>query len=237
MSTINTKKAVLGGFWTYLVTIDVVVKNVVHNIPKTKYKEEEEDKPVEIPTNEELENFITNINADKNDYSRMRNLTIVKLFIGSGIRKEELIGLDMEDIHLLDTHSYMYVLGKGKQQKKDKVAMSDIASDYLREYLEYRKIFIEELKKEGKEVDETPLFLTYYGKRITKNSVTKMFDTYSNNEIYPHMLRHLCGTLLYKKTKDIVIVQKQLRHKDVATAARYYVHVSEDEVFDAVANL
>lgn len=51
------------------------------------------------------------------------------------------------------------------------------------------------------------------------------------------MLRHWVGTKLYEETKDIMIVQKQLRHKNLETVAKYYVYIEEDAVADAMAKL
>ena len=51
------------------------------------------------------------------------------------------------------------------------------------------------------------------------------------------MLRHWVGSKLYEETKDIVLVQRQLRHKNLETAARYYVHMDESTIADAVLDL
>ena len=55
--------------------------------------------------------------------------------------------------------------------------------------------------------------------------------------ITPHQLRHWHGTKLYEATKDIVKVQRQLRHSSLETAAKYYVHIDENDIADAVAGL
>lgn len=233
LATVNTKKAILGGFWTYLLSVECTNKNIVYQIPKGKYKEENTEKVVAIPQDGQLGNFLFNIrNGNSNDFDCIRNTTIVKLFIGSGIRSEELIGLDMEDLYIDEVKPYILVMGKGKNEVQDKVLLSDEAVDYLEEYLEYRKAFIEE-----KRSNDAALFLSNRGTRMSKTAIRNFFERYSNKEIYPHMLRHLCGTRLYNATNNIMIVQKQLRHKDIATAAKYYVHVSDDDIYDAVSGL
>ena len=72
---------------------------------------------------------------------------------------------------------------------------------------------------------------------MSKTSITSFFNRYSDGNIFPHALRHWVGTKLYEQTKDIVLVQKQLRHSSLETAAKYYVHMDEDIIADAMAGL
>lgn len=238
LSTVNTKKAILGGFWTYLVNTEVVNRNIVHSIPKSKYKEESTRKAVEIPTDDQLQMFIRNLEVGNgSEFDIARNLTIVNLFIGSGIRCEELIGLDMADLFLDDEKPYIMVMGKGKRYVKDRVYITDEAADYLDEYLTYRRYFMEDKRKLGIDVDETPVFLANTGRRVSKRAIDSFFNRYSEGQIYPHMLRHLCGTKIFEKTNDILAVQTQLRHKSVETAAKYYIHVSDDYIANVMREL
>ena len=63
-------------------------------------------------------------------------------------------------------------------------------------------------------------------------------DVYKRQDmITPHMLRHWCGSHLYEDTKNIKLVQRVLRHKNIAVTAENYVHVSDDEVDSAVKML
>lgn len=100
------------------------------------------------------------------------------------------------------------------------------------DYLVSRSIFVKE-----NEIKSDALFLSNEKNRISKRVLTNLFSRYSNGEIYPHMLRHWVGTKLYEKTNDIVLVQKQLRHSSLETASKYYVHISEDKIAEAMENL
>lgn len=238
LSTVNTKKAILGGFWTYLVNTEVTNRNIVHSIPKSKYKEEATRKVVEIPTEDQLDSFIQNLMiGNNNEFNIQRNLTIVHLFIGSGIRAEELIGLDMSDLYLEEDRPYIMVMGKGKRHVKDRVYITDQAADYLDEYIDFRKIFVIDKQRAGVKTDDEAVFLANSGKRMTKTAIDAFFNRYSNGQIYPHMLRHLCGTRIFEKTNDILAVQTQLRHKSVETAAKYYIHVSDDYIANVMREL
>ena len=83
-------------------------------------------KEVEIPTDEEVEEFLRRVNnGNKNEFNVIRNIAIVQLIKGSGIRSEELINMDVKDLHLYEEElPYMMILGKGNIQEYDKVYMS-----------------------------------------------------------------------------------------------------------------
>lgn len=231
LDSICTKKNVFSAFWNYMFLNKYVEDNIIRHIPGHLFKSEVTQKEVEVPTDEQIESFICNINdGNGNEFNIIRNLTIVKLFMGSGIRSEELINIDIKDLYLDKDKPYVMILGKGKIEQYDKVFISPEARDYIKDYLKIRKIFVERNK-----IDSNALFLSNNNKRISKEVLTNFFERYSNKNIYPHMLRHWVGTKIYEKTKDIVKVQRQLRHSSLETAARYYVHINEDEIADAIA--
>lgn len=234
LDSINTKKNVFSAFWGYLVDREYVKKNIIRdNALKLKFKSEVTQKEVKVPTEKQLETFICNLyDGNNNEFNIIRNIAIVKLFLGSGIRSEELINLDVKDLYLDEKKPYIMVLGKGKIEQYDKVFISDLANSCLQEYLLNRKIFVKENR-----ISSDALFLSNEKNRISKDVITNFFKRYSSGEINPHMLRHWVGTVLYEKTNDIVLVQKQLRHSSLETAAKYYVHMSEDKIADAMAGL
>lgn len=233
-SSIGTKKNVFGAFWTYMTNEKIVENNVVKYISKSLFKSETTDYEVKVPTKIQLKSFIENLQkGNGNEFDCIRNLTIVQLMLGSGIRSEELIGLDIDDLYLDTESPYITVLGKGKKEIKDEVLISSKAKEYLEKYLIKRNEFIAERNI----TNEPALFLSNYNKRISKTPITKFFKQYSNGEINPHMLRHWVGTEIYRKTHDIVLVQRQLRHKKVETAARYYIHVDKKNISSVMAKL
>ncbi len=234
LDSISTKKNIFSAFGEYLTVRTLVQHNVVRLIEKGRYKPEKsnEETVVKIPTEEQLENFLESLQTNDKEYDGIRNLTIVQLILGSGIRSEELINLDVKDICLEDQHPYIKVLGKGKVEKYDIVPINHTAMINLKMYLKKREEF---LKEKGFEDDA--LFLSNQKQRISKPTITKFFEKYSNGEIYPHMLRHYVGTKLYEKTHNIVIVQKQLRHANYETTVRYYVHVDNEDLWDAMDSL
>lgn len=243
LDSINTKKNVFSAFWSYMFKQKYVDSNIISNIPGELYKSETTDVIVVIPTEEQLDNFsIALSDGNKNDFNIIRNLSIVKLFLGSGIRLEELINIDIKDLHLEGgrllktnketTRPFINILGKGKKEQYDSVFISLDAKKHLTEYIIARQVFVEE-----NDIKSNALFLSNSKNRISRTAITSFFERYSNGEITPHMLRHWVGTELYRKTKDIVLVQTQLRHEDLETTRKFYVHMSDETVADAVSEL
>lgn len=234
LDSINTKKNVFSAFWNYLRQNKYVEDNVISHIPGNLYRSEKKYKEVEIPTDEDVDKFLVSItNGNMNEFNIIRNIAIVQLIKGSGIRSEELINMDISDLHLYEEdRPYMMILGKGNIQEYDKVYMSEQASINIEEYLKIRNYFVNK-----REIKSDALFLSNENNRLSKGAITGFFRTYSDGNIYPHMLRHWVGSKLYQKTKDIVLVQRQLRHKNLETAARYYVHMDESTIANAVLDL
>lgn len=232
LDSICTKKNVFSAFWNYMFMNKYVTDNIIRHIPGHLYKSEVTQKEVVVPTDGQVENFLNNLNSGNgNEFNIIRNIAIVKLIMGSGIRSEELINLDVNDLHLDEERPYIMVLGKGKIEQYDKVYVSKEAKECVEEYLIERNIFVRE-----NNVESNGLFLSNERKRMSKTAITSFFDKYSD-DITPHQLRHWHGTKLYEATKDIVKVQRQLRHSSLETAAKYYVHIDENDIADAVAGL
>ena len=232
LDSLCTKKNVFSAFWGYLFMNKYVTDNIIRHIPSHLYKSEVTQKEVIVPTDEQVEDFLNNLNSGNgNEFNIIRNIAIVKLIMGSGIRSEELINLDVNDLHLDEERPYIMVLGKGKIEQYDKVYVSKEAKECVEEYLIERNIFVRE-----NNVESSGLFLSNERKRMSKTAIDNFFGRYSSN-ITPHQLRHWHGTKLYETTKDIVKVQRQLRHSSLETAAKYYVHIDETDIADAVAEL
>lgn len=232
LDSLCTKKNVFSAFWGYMFMNKYATDNIIRHIPSHLYKSEVTQKEVIVPTDEQVEEFICNLNdGNGNEFNIIRNIAIVKLIMGSGIRSEELINLDMKDLYLDKERPYIMVLGKGKIEQYDKVFISQEAKQYVEDYLIQRNIFVKE-----NDVESSALFLSNERGRMSKTAITNFFSRYSDS-ISPHQLRHWHGTKLYALTKDIVKVQRQLRHSSLETAAKYYVHIDESDIADAVSEL
>ena len=155
--------------------------------------------------------------------TRIRDVAILTLFLGTGIRISELVGLNNEDIDFT-TNSFK-VIRKGGNQAI--LYFSEEVADALAQYLAY--------KEEDKNTPENEhaLFLSIKMHRISIRAVENLVKKFAQiasplKKISPHKLRSTCGTNLYKQTKDIYIVADILGHKDVNTTKKHYAAISED---------
>lgn len=163
--------------------------------------------------------------------TKVRDTAIISLFLGTGIRISELVGLDNDSFDF-DEKSFV-VTRKGGN--KAILYFSDEVKYALKEYL------AEKLNDNTISKDEPAFFLSLQRKRINVRSVENLVKKYSKiasplKKITPHKLRSTYGTQLYNKTKDIYIVADVLGHRDVNTTKKHYAAISEENR-KKVANL
>ena len=151
-----------------------------------------------------------------------RDMAIIALILGTGIRVSECVGVNMRNINLKD--AMLDVTRKGGQ--KDSVPIAEWTIPYLKKYREIRA------DRYHAEKEDIAFFLTrWHGKtkRITTNAVEKMVNKYSaafGKPLTPHKLRHTLASELYEVTKDQVLVAQQLGQKGT-TATDLYTHVDQ----------
>jgi len=155
--------------------------------------------------------------------TRIRDTAIITLFLGTGIRISELVGLNVEDIDF-NTNSFV-VTRKGGNRSVLYFNFEVMQALYI--YVEERKLN-KDLPK-----DEHALFLSLQNKRISTRQVQELVKKYARiasplKRITPHKLRSTFGTNLYRQTGDIYIVADCLGHKDVNTTKKHYAAISED---------
>ena len=155
--------------------------------------------------------------------NKVRDTAIIILFLGTGIRISELVGLNNVDLNFKD-NSFL-VTRKGGN-KSILFFDDDVAAALIR-YLDYKS---ECGLPNG---DEDALFLSSQKTRITVRAVENLVQKYAKivsplKKISPHKLRSTYGTQLYKATGDIYIVADVLGHKDVNTTRKHYAAISED---------
>lgn len=216
-STINTKKNVLSSFWSHLVDEGICEKNIIRSIPKTKFKIKKKNN-AKIPLSEDMMEMVEKIKQKKDYFVRERNLAIVRVLKGTGIRESELAGLDLQDLHLENDRPYITVMGKGVYyiQDADPVLVSRDAKLAFEKWLEIRNK-IEDV------IDDKAVFINKNGKRLNEYNIQAIFKKYSNQKITPHMMRHLYASILYQESgHDAAFVQEQLRHSDVNTTLGTY---------------
>ena len=170
---------------------------------------------------------LTNHQRHYHEQNKIRDGAILMLFLGTGIRISELVGLNNQDINFKD-NSFI-VTRKGGN--KSILYFDDDVAAAIQRYLDYK----EERKQLDKSVIDEPdaLFLTNNTRRITVRAVENLVQKYAKivsplKKISPHKLRSTYGTQLYKATGDIYIVADVLGHRDVNTTRKHYAAISDD---------
>ncbi|MCI8661563.1 MAG: tyrosine-type recombinase/integrase [Lachnospiraceae bacterium] len=155
--------------------------------------------------------------------TRVRDLALLTLLLGTGIRVSECVGLDVEDVDFKNGGIHIHRKG-GKEVT---VYFGFEVEDALQDYLDER-FGINPLPG-----NEKALFLSLQKKRINVRSVENLVKKYAKivtplKKITPHKLRSTYGTNLYRETGDIYLVADVLGHSDVNTTKKHYAAL-EDE--------
>ena len=149
--------------------------------------------------------------------TKVRDLALMTLLLGTGIRVSECVGLDLNDVDF--KNNGIKIRRKGGYETV--VYFGDEVRDALLDYLEQRHHII---PCEG---HEEALFLSLQNRRITVRAVENLVKKYASRvttlkHITPHKLRSTYGTALYRETGDIYLVADVLGHKDVNTTRKHY---------------
>ena len=151
-----------------------------------------------------------------------RDLALVTLLLGTGVRVSECVGLDIEDVDF--KNNGIKVTRKGGNEMV--VYFGPEVEKALKNYLEVRKNII---PVEG---HEHALFYSTQHKRIGVQAVENLVKKYARQvtttkKITPHKLRSTYGTALYQETGDIYLVADVLGHKDVNTTKKHYAALDD----------
>lgn len=154
--------------------------------------------------------------------TKERDLAIVTLLLGTGIRVSECVGLDIEDVDF--KNNGIKVTRKGGNEMVVYFGLE--VEKALKRYIEVRENII---PLEG---HEHALFYSAQRRRIGVQAVENLVKKYASQitttkKITPHKLRSTYGTTLYQETGDIYLVADVLGHKDVNTTKKHYAAIDD----------
>ncbi len=149
-------------------------------------------------------------------YTRLRDVTMILLMLDTGLRVSEVCGTNIVDVNLEE--SSVYVTRKG--EKTQIIYYSDETREKLEEYINSRKVSDPTLSPSD------PLFVSIRNERLTTNGVWRFVKKYTDisfpgRKISPHKLRSSYAMELYRADNDILLVQRALGHKEIATTNKY----------------
>jgi len=229
-------------FFKYLFNKGKIVSNNAAKVATPKIHEKE---IIRLDSNEKVDEIgdmiyvvesghgLSKHQKDFHDNTKIRDTAIVTLFLGTGIRISELVGLNISDFNF-DDNSFVVTRKGGNRMIL--YYSADVKEPILK-YLEERK------EKEKENYDESaPLFLSLQNKRINVRTVENLVKKYAKivtplKKITPHKLRSTFGTNLYNSTKDIYVVAEVLGHKDINTTKKHYAAQSENVRRNALSNV
>src|SRR5271165_4730883 len=170
-----------------------------------------------VPTIEEVNTVLDSKMPDCSAFNE-RDLAILELLYGCGIRNSELIGINVDDIRW--SNEVVLVRGKGKKERY--VPFGDSAAAAVRQYLPAR----EKILVAAKCPKERALLVNLRGSRLTTRSVGRIVKQIVvarglSPDVHPHTLRHAFGTHMLEEGADLRAIQEMLGHERLSTTQRY----------------
>ena len=229
-SSAARKLATLRSFLKYLAAHEVIKTSPARTVASPKKEQHLPD----FMTLDAVEELMET--PDLNTRAGVRDLAILELLYGSGLRVSELVGLDLESVSINDRLAR--VLGKG--QKERIVPFGQKAAAALENYLKERPELAAKMRSPRLK-DKKALFLNLnFGGRLTTRSVGNIVDRYvtllaKKLKAHPHTLRHTFATHMLDSGADLRAIQELLGHESLSTTQRY-THVSVDQLLRVYQN-
>lgn len=225
---LSRKLASLRSFYNYYFRKEAIEKNPAQLVRMPK----KHDKTITRLDVDEVITFLDEVENGENLTERQkkfhaqtktRDLAMMTLMLGTGIRVSECVGLDILDVDFKNDGVKVHRKGGAEVV----VYFGEEVRTALLDYMEERSHI------EAVEGSTNALFLSLQKKRIGVRSVENLVKKYARlvttmKNITPHKLRSTYGTTLYRETGDIYLVADVLGHKDVNTTKKHYAAL-EDE--------
>ncbi|WP_408637258.1 tyrosine-type recombinase/integrase [Parablautia muri] len=222
------KLSALKSFYNYFFCAELIKTNPAALVPLPKQHEKEivrldvDEVAILLDQVEDGEKLTKN-QLKYHNKTKIRDVALLTLLLGTGIRVSECVGLDIGDIDF--KNNGIKIRRKGGYETV--IYFSEEVAEALSDYLEKRYHMI---PLEG---HENALFLSMQNRRITVRAVENLVKKYASNvtglkKITPHKLRSTYGTALYRETGDIYLVADVLGHKDVNTTRKHYAALEDN---------
>ncbi len=181
---------------------------------------------------EEAVRLLETVMNDTESKTRQRDYSIIALFLNTGMRLSELVGLNLQSFDSELTK--VKVLGKGNKERV--IYLNDAARQAVAAYLRIR------LDPKYIRTSDNALFLSGRQKRISVKTVQWIIYKYldmaglGNKGLSVHKLRHTAATLMYQSGKvDIRVLKDILGHEQLNTT-QIYTHVVSRNLEEAMYN-
>lgn len=222
--TRGRKLATLKSFFKYMLSQGKIKSDPVSQIRMPKRRDGEPS----YLSGEEYGRLLKTVKKNATRYFKERDMAMVTMLLGMGLRLSELVGLNVRDIDF--DNSSIKITRKGGRERI--LPASDDVIIAIQRYLKTREDVF----------PQAPLFLSKRGRRISNASVWHLVGKYMHqaqiekNKLSPHTLRHTFATLLLKQGENILTIKQLLSHRSLRTTERY-LHVSNEDLKDAVGKI
>ena len=183
-------------------------------------------------TVDEAVRLLEAVKADKTSKTTVRDYSIIALFLNTGMRLSELVGLNLESFD--SDITYVKVLGKGNKERI--IYLNHAAKDAIISYLHIR------LDPRYVRTSDHALFLSGRQTRISPKTVQFIIYKYldyaglGSRGLSVHKLRHTAATLMYQSGKvDIRVLKDVLGHEQLNTT-QIYTHIVNSNLESAMSN-
>ncbi|MDM1398559.1 tyrosine-type recombinase/integrase [Myroides odoratimimus] len=216
--SINRKTSALSSFYKFLLKIGEVETN-----PLYLHRSLKVEKKLQLPFSVKEIDTVRAMFEGKEDFNSLRDLLIVEMLYCLGLRRAELVALEVEDVDF-----YLHqvrVSGKGSKQRI--VPLLGSVEVLLKKYLEARSLVLGSV--EGIKI----LLVTELGKKVDEMFVYRVINSYFSNATTkekksPHMLRHSFATHLLEGGADINSIKELMGHESLSTTQGYaQINLSE----------
>lgn len=217
------KLSVIKSFFNYLERIDAIKTNPAKHVIAPKIPQRE----ASYLNNEEYQKLMQTVRDVATPFYWKRDLAIVTLFLHTGIRLSELVGLKLGSIDLVSK----IIVVKGKGNKERPIPLNEEVALVIEKYLSKRP-----------KTDTDSLFLSKLGGGLSSRSVYHLIKNYlrkagiEKRKLGVHSLRHSFGASLLDKGVNLVIIQELLGHTKLETTRRY-LHINNTDLRNAVDHL
>ena len=214
---------VINSFYDFLVNDGFISKNPCADISSPKL----DKKLPNYLTEEEIDKLLDIYLETPYDY---RNKAMFELLYATGLRISELCNLKITDVDL--DNEFVRVFGKGKKERI--VPFTDVASKYLKIYIEeYRPLILKNTVTDYLFISNSLTNISRQGFfKIVKKECKRAGIT---KNVSPHVIRHSFATHLLKHGADLRIIQELLGHEDISTT-QIYAHLVNEKLRDDYQN-
>lgn len=214
-----TRWSALNAFFNFLVMDDYID---VNPMAKTKRPKNRTEKPIIYLEKNEIDIILEKIKSESKPQFVNRDLAIITLGIGTGIRVGALVQINVKDIDFAE--NTIHVIEKGGKERYLKFGAN--ARNVLSAWLIDRAVYF-------KDIETDALFISQWRQRLTSEGIRKLINKYANGingkHITAHTMRKSAATNLAKAGVDIQTIASILNHQNIQTTRRYAAVLDESK--------